>query len=58
MNELVGSTNQCNTILGKVELEGDRDGRLGMPGLVCGPESVPVASKKTWIVVERDQSGS
>ena len=58
MNELVGSPNQCNTILGKVELEGDRDGRRGMPGLVCGPESGPVASKKTWIVVKRDRPGS
>jgi transposase len=34
----VGSSNQRNTIWGKVALEGDRDGTHGASGLVCGPD--------------------
>ena len=55
--DVVGSGDQRNTIWGTVELEGDRDGTHGTPGLVCCPESGTVASVETWAVVERDQPG-
>jgi hypothetical protein len=48
----VGSSDQCNTIWGKVELEGDRDGAYGASGLVSGPESGLVASMETGAVVK------
>ena len=54
----VGSTDQCNTLWGTVEWEGDRDGTCGASGLVCGPESGPVAAVETGAVVERDRPGT
>ena len=54
----VGSSDQCNTLWGTVEWEGDRDGTYGAAGLVCGPESGPVAAVETGAVVERDRSGT
>lgn len=33
----VGSSDQCNTLWGMVEWEGDRDDTHGASGLVCGP---------------------
>jgi transposase-like protein len=55
---VVGSCDQCNTLWDTVELEGDRDGTYGASGLVCGPESGPVAAMETGAVVERDRPGS
>ena len=52
----VGSSDQRNTISGKVELEDDRHGTYGASGLVRGPESGPVAAMDTGAVVERDRS--
>jgi len=49
---VVGSGDQRNTLWGTVELEGDRDGTYGTSGLVCGPESRPVAAMETGAVVE------
>ncbi len=57
-NAVVGSTDQCNTLWGMVAVEGDRDGTYGASGLVCGPESGPVAAMETGAVVERDRSGT
>jgi len=54
----VGSGDQRNTLWGTVEWEGDRHGTHGASGLVCGPESGPVASVETGAVVERDRSGT
>lgn len=53
----VGSSDQCNTLWGTVEWEGDCDGTDGTSGLVCGPESRPVATVETGAVVKRDRSG-
>ncbi len=55
---VVGSSDQCNTLWDIVELEGDRDGTYGASGLVCGPESGPVAAMETGAVVERDRPGT
>ena len=54
----VGSGDQRNTIWGTVGLEGDRHGTHGASGLICGPESGPVASVETGAVVERDRPGT
>ena len=54
--QVVGSSDQCNTLWGTVEWEGDRDGTDGASGLVCGPESGPVATVETGAVVKRDRS--
>ena len=54
----VGSSDQCNTLWGTVEWEGDRDGTYGASRLVCGPESRAVATVETGAVVERDRSGT
>ena len=54
----VGSSDQCNTLWGTVEWEGDRDGTYGAAGLVCGPENRAVATVETGAVVERDRSGT
>jgi hypothetical protein len=53
-----GSSDQCNTLWGTVELEGDRHGTHGASGLVCGPESGPVATRETRAVVKRDRPGA
>jgi transposase len=53
-----GSGDQRNTIWDTVELEGDRHGTYGASGLVCGPESGPVAAMETGAVVERDRPGT
>ena len=55
---IVGSSDQCNTIWGKVALEGDRDGIYGTSGLVRGPESGSVAAVETGAVIERDRPGT
>jgi hypothetical protein len=55
---LAGSSDQCNTLWDTVELEGDRDGTYGASGLVCGPESGPVAAMETGAVFERDRPGT
>ena len=57
-NVPVGSSDQCNTLWGTVEWEGDRDGTCGASGLVCGPESRPMAAVETGAVVERDRPGT
>jgi transposase len=54
----VGSSDQCNTLWGTVEWEGDRHGTYGASGLVCGPESGPVAAMETGAIVERDRPGT
>jgi len=54
----VGSTDQCNTLWGTVEWEGDRHGTDGTSGLVCGPESRPVAAMETGAVGKRDRPGA
>jgi len=54
----VGSGDQRNTNWGTVELEGDRHGTHGASGLVCGPESGPVAAMETGAIVERDRPGT
>jgi transposase len=54
----VSSGDQRNTNWGTVELEGDRDGTHGASGLVCGPESGPVAAMETGAIVERDRPGT
>jgi len=54
----VSSTDQCNTLWDTVEWEGDWDGTDGASGLVCGPESGPVAAMETGPVVKRDWPGA
>ena len=54
----VGSSDRCNTLWGTVEWEGDRDETDGTSGLVCGPESRPVAAMETGAVIKRDRPGA
>ena len=48
----VGSTGERNTLWDTVEWEGDCDETDGTSGLVCGPESGPLAAMETGAVVE------
>ncbi len=54
----VDSGDQCNTLWGTVEGEGDLHGIYGTSGLVCGPESGPLAAMETGAVVERDRASA